>query len=78
LAFRHSRIASERARVVAAAEAAGTSPHSIMGQAIARETDRAEQYDAFLDDAVKAEVVARVDFSRAAFGDFDQRELGYP
>ena len=42
-------------RVVAAAEAAGTSPHAFMVDAIARETTRAEQYDAFLDDALKAE-----------------------
>ena len=44
-----------RARVLAAAEAAGTSPHAFMVEAIARETERAEQYDAFLDDARKAE-----------------------
>ncbi len=40
-----------RARVVAAAEAAGTSPHAFMVEAIARETARAEQYEAFLEDA---------------------------
>ncbi len=44
-----------RARVIAAADAAGTSPHAFMVQAISRETDRAEQYDAFMDDARKAE-----------------------
>jgi predicted transcriptional regulator len=44
-----------RARVLAAAEAAGTSPHAFMVEAIVRETTRAEQYDAFLDDARTAE-----------------------
>ena len=44
-----------KARVQAAAEAAGRTPHAFMVEAIERETARAERYEAFVDDAVRAD-----------------------
>ena len=44
-----------KARVEAAAEAAGKTPHAFMVEAIERETARAERYDAFIDEALEAE-----------------------
>lgn len=44
-----------KARVDAAAEAAGRTPHAFMIEAIERETARAERYDQFLQQAVDAE-----------------------
>jgi predicted transcriptional regulator len=42
-------------RVDAAAEAAGTTPHAFMIEAIARETRRAELYEQFLEEARQAD-----------------------
>jgi predicted transcriptional regulator len=44
-----------KARVEAAAEAAGKTTHAFMLEAIERETARAERYEAFLDEALQAE-----------------------
>jgi len=44
-----------KARVEAAAEAAGKTSHAFMLEAIDRETARAERYEAFLDEALEAE-----------------------
>jgi len=44
-----------KARVDAAAEAAGKTPHAFMVEAIERETSRAERYDTFVDEALQAE-----------------------
>jgi predicted transcriptional regulator len=44
-----------KARVEAAAEAAGKTPHAFMVQAIERETARAERDDQFADEAFEAE-----------------------
>jgi predicted transcriptional regulator len=46
---------SLKARVSVAAEAAGTTPHAFMVEAIERETTRAELYETFLTEAVDAE-----------------------
>jgi predicted transcriptional regulator len=42
-------------QVDAAAQAAGTTPHAFMIEAIAREITRAGQYEAFLGEALEAE-----------------------
>jgi predicted transcriptional regulator len=44
-----------KARVSVAAEAAGTTPHAFMVEAIERETTRAELYGVFVADALDAE-----------------------
>ena len=44
-----------KARVEAAAEAAGKTTHAFMLEAIERETARAERYEAFVDEALQAE-----------------------
>ena len=44
-----------KARVDTAAEAAGKSPHAFMVEAIEQQTTRAEQHEAFLDDALRAD-----------------------
>jgi predicted transcriptional regulator len=44
-----------KARVDAAAEAAGKTPHAFMVDAIESETTRAERYAAFIDEALHAE-----------------------
>jgi predicted transcriptional regulator len=44
-----------KTRIAAAADAAGKTPHAFMIEALERETARAEQYDAFIEDAVEAE-----------------------
>lgn len=44
-----------KVRVDSAAEASGKTPHAFMVEAIEHETTRAERYEAFLDDALRAE-----------------------
>jgi len=44
-----------KARIDAAAEAAGKSAHAFMLQAIEQETARAERHDAFIAEAIEAE-----------------------
>jgi predicted transcriptional regulator len=44
-----------KARVEAAAEAAGKTPHAFMVEAIERETSRAELYETFLQEAMAAD-----------------------
>jgi predicted DNA-binding protein len=44
-----------KARVEAASEAAGKTSHAFMVEAIEHETERAERYDAFVDEALRAD-----------------------
>jgi predicted DNA-binding protein len=44
-----------KARIDAIAKAAGTTAHAFMVEALEREADRAERYEKFLEDALRAE-----------------------